>query len=230
MLREVARVRGNLVRNQARLDVVAVWQSEVLLGRHVAQQSRARRADRRRANRARDVVVRRRDVRGKRAERVERRLAAPLELVLHVDRNLVQRHVSRSFIHHLHVLLPRAARKVALHLELGELRLVVRVLDASRTQAVANGQRDVVLRADVEDVVPVLVRKVLRIVVDQHVLCVDRPAARHDAGDALRGERHKIEQHARVNRPVVHALFRLLDKRLAEELPRDVGYVTFRFL
>jgi hypothetical protein len=62
------------------LDVVAVGQAEMLLRRHVAEHRRAEPADHGGADRARDVVVAGRDVGGQRAERVERRLAAFLEL------------------------------------------------------------------------------------------------------------------------------------------------------
>ena len=47
----------------------------------------------------------------------------------------------------------------------------------------------------------------------------DRAAARDDAGHALRGERHVAQQHAGVDREVVDALLRLLDQRVAVDLP-----------
>jgi hypothetical protein len=75
-LREVGRVRGDLVGDDAVLDVVAVGQAEVLLRRHVAEHRRAVPADHRRPDAGGDVVVARRDVGGQRPERVERRLAA----------------------------------------------------------------------------------------------------------------------------------------------------------
>jgi hypothetical protein len=54
----------------------------VLLGGHVAEHRRAVPPDLRRADRAGDVVVPRRDVRRQRPEGVERRLLAPLELLV----------------------------------------------------------------------------------------------------------------------------------------------------
>src|SRR5712692_9195066 len=47
----------------------------------------------------------------------------------------------------------------------------------------------------------------------------DRAAARHDAGDALGGERDVAQQHARVDGEVVHALLGLLDQRVAVDVP-----------
>ena len=75
-LGEVGRVRGDLVRDHAVLDVVLVRQAEMLFGRHVAEHRRAVPADHRRADGAGDVVVSGRDVGHERPERVERRLVA----------------------------------------------------------------------------------------------------------------------------------------------------------
>ena len=53
------------------------------------------------ANGGGDVVVGRGDVGGQRAQRVEGRLAAPVQLLLHVLGDLVQRDVPRALVHHL---------------------------------------------------------------------------------------------------------------------------------
>jgi len=95
------------------LHVVAVGQAQVLLRRHVAEHGAAEPADHGGADARGDVVVAGRsqaewtpvgqpglrahcckslgDVGGERAERIERRLAALLELLVHVDLDLVQR-------------------------------------------------------------------------------------------------------------------------------------------
>ena len=65
------------------------------------------------------------------------------------------------------------------------------------------------------------VRKVLG-VVQQAELGVDAPTTRHNPSDALGRQRHVPQEHAGVDREVVHALLGLLDERLAEELPGDV--------
>src|SRR6476646_9708666 len=57
-----SRVGGELVGDDSDLDVVAVWQAEVLLGRDVAKHRRAEPADHRRADAAGDMVVARGDV------------------------------------------------------------------------------------------------------------------------------------------------------------------------
>ncbi len=50
----------------------------------------------------------------------------------------------------------------------------------------------------------------------------DGTAARHDAGHAFRGHRHIAQQHARMDREVVHALLRLFDQCVAEDFPGEV--------
>ena len=74
-----------------------------------------------------DVVVAGRDIGRQRAQRVERRLVAELELPVHVLFDQVHRHVAGTFDHGLHVVLPRDLRQLAERLELAELRRVVGV-------------------------------------------------------------------------------------------------------
>ena len=136
-LGEIGGVRGDLVGDDAGLDVVAVGQAQMLLRRHVAEQRRAEPADHRRADAAGDVVVARRDVGDQRPERIERRLAAFLELLVHVDLDLVHRHVAGAFDHHLDVVLPGDLGQLAQGFELGELGAVVGVGVRAGAQPVA---------------------------------------------------------------------------------------------
>ena len=57
------------------------------------------------------------------------------------------------------------------------------------------------------------------LVMRQAPLGHDRPAAGDDAGQPLGGQRHVGQAHAGVDREVVHALLRLLDQRVAEQVP-----------
>lgn len=52
----------------------------------------------------------------------EERNSSPLQLLGHVLRDLVQRHVARALVHDLHPLGPGAARQLALRLQLRELQ------------------------------------------------------------------------------------------------------------
>ncbi len=214
-------MRGDLVRDHAVLHVLLVRQTEVLFGRHVTEHRRAVPADHRSADRARDVIVAGRDVGNERPQRIERRLLADLELLAHVLFDQVHRHVPGPLDHHLHVVLPSDVGQLAQRLELRELRRVVGVGRAARAQTVAEREGDVVRLHDLADLFEVVVEKVLA-VMREAPLGQDRAAARDDAGDAIGRKRDVAQQHAGVNREIVHALLRLLDQRVAEELPRQL--------
>src|SRR5690606_24800727 len=83
-LGQVGGVGGDLVGDDAVLDVLSVGQAEVLLGRDVAEHGGAEPADHGRADGAGDVVVAGGDVGGQRPEGVEGRLVAVLQLLVHV--------------------------------------------------------------------------------------------------------------------------------------------------
>ena len=134
---EIGRMRRDLVRHDAVLDVVLVRQPEMLLRRHVAQHRRAVPADHRGADGAGDVVVAGGDVGGQRAQGVERGLVADLQLQVHVLLDLVHRHMAGALDHHLAALVPRDLREFAERLQLRELRAVVGVGDRAGAQAVA---------------------------------------------------------------------------------------------
>ena len=167
------------------------------------------------------MVVAGRHVGRQRSERVERRLAAPLELLLHVLLDEMHGNVARALVHHLDVVLPGDVRELALRLELGELRFVVGVGNRARAQAVAERERDVVRAHDLADLAEMRVEKVL-LVVRQTPLRQDRSAARDDTREPARGHRHVAQQHAGVHGEVVDALLALLDERVAIDLPGQV--------
>ena len=126
---EIGSVRGDLVGDHAIFDVLLVRQTEMFFRRDVAEHGAAVPADHRRADRAGDVIVAGRDIGGERPESVERRFVAPLELFLHVLLDHVHGDVAGAFVHHLHVMRPRALGELALRVKFRELRFVVRVGD-----------------------------------------------------------------------------------------------------
>ncbi|CEG08972.1 hypothetical protein BN961_02393 [Afipia felis] len=175
------------------------------------------------------MIVTRCDVGGQRPKRVERRFAALLELLVHVDLDLVQRHVAGAFDHDLTALLPRDLRELAERLEFGELRAVVGVGDRARTQAVAERERYVVLAHQVADFLEVSVEEAL-LVVRKTPLRHDRAAARHDAGDAVGGEVDVGQAHAGVDGEVIDALFALFNERVAVKLPGQLDRIAVALL
>ena len=224
-LGQIGGVGCELVGDDSDLDVVAVGEAEVLLGRDVAEHRGAVHGDHRGTDGRRDVVVGRRDVGGERAERVERRLVAPLLLQVHVLLDLVHGYVAGAFDHRLHVVAPRHLRQLAQRLQLGQLRLVVGVGDRPGPQPVAEGERDVVPREDLAQLREVGVQEVL-LVVRQAPGGQQRAAARDDPGDPADRERDVPQQHPRMYRHVVHALLGLLDDGVPVHRPGQPGRVA----
>ena len=58
----------------------------------------------------------------------------------------------------------------------------------------------------------------------------DRAAARHDAGDARRGEVDVAEPHAGMDGEIVDALLGLLDQRVAIDLPVELDRIAMHLL
>ncbi len=129
--------------------------------------------------------------------------------------------MARALDHHLHVVLPGDARQFAQRLQLGELGGIVGIGDRAGTQAVTERERHIVGLHDVADVGEVRVEEAL-LVMRQTPLGHDRAATRDDAGHPVRGQRHPGQAYAGMDGEIVHALLRLLDQRVAEDLPGQV--------
>src|SRR3954447_16294162 len=123
--------------------------------RDVTEHGAAVPAYHRRADRAGDVIVAGRNIRGERPEGVEWRFVTPLELFLHVLFDHVHGDVARAFVHHLHMLRPGALSQLALRVQFRELRLIIGVSNTAWTQTVADGKADIVGGHDLTDFVPV---------------------------------------------------------------------------
>ena len=136
-LGQICRVGRQLIGDHADFYIVAIGQAEMLLGCDITEHRGAIPADLRRADAAGDMVISRRDVGGERPERVEGRFAARLKLLFHILLDLVHGHMPRPFDHHSHILCPGALGEFAQRVELGKLRFVIRVVNASRAQAIA---------------------------------------------------------------------------------------------
>ena len=191
------------------LDVFAIGQAEMLFGRDVAEHGRAVPADHGGADGGGDVVVAGGDIGDERPERVERRFVAQLVLFCDLQFDLIERNVAGAFDHHLDVVFPGFLGQFAQRLQFGELGLVAGIGEAAGTQAVAQREADVVLLKDFADGVEVLVEQILAVVL-HHPFGEDRAAAADDAGDALRGERNILHQHAGMDRHIIDALLGLL--------------------
>ena len=105
-LRQIGGMGGNLIGDHALLDVLAVGQAQMLLGRHIAKHGGAKPANHGRANRAGNMVIARRNIGCQRAQCIEGGFAADLELLVHIGLDLVHGHMAWAFNHHLDIMLP----------------------------------------------------------------------------------------------------------------------------
>jgi hypothetical protein len=206
-LGEVGGVGRDAIGDQALLDVLFVGQAEMLLGGHVAEERRAVPGDHRRADRRGDVVVARGDVGDERPQGVERRLVADLHLPIDVLLDQVHGDVAGALDHHLAAVVPGDLGQLAQGRQLGELGLVVGVGDRAGAQAIAQGERDVVPRHQLADLLEAAVEEALA-VVGEAPAGHDRAAAGDDAGQAVGGQRDvasrvsmKISKESSSGRP-----------------------------
>ena len=133
-----------------------------MLGRrHIAQEGRPAHRGNRPADSRRDVIVSRRNVRDERSQHVERRTLADRLLKLHIRRDLVHRDMARSLDHNLNVPVPRPLHELAEPEKLSDLTGVRRVRKAPRTARVAETDRHVIFAADIENLIEILVERVL---------------------------------------------------------------------
>ena len=108
-----------------------------------------------------DVIVSGSDISNERSQNIEWSAHADRLLDLHVCFDLVHRHVAGAFHHYLNVLCPCALSKLTESYELFDLAYIARVSKTARTASVAQWDRDVVLSADIEDLIVVFVERIL---------------------------------------------------------------------
>jgi hypothetical protein len=167
---------------------------------------------------ARDVVVARGDVDGQRAQGIERRLVAVLELLGHVGLDHVHGHMAGAFDHGLHLVLP-GDRQLAQGAQLGKLGFVVGV-DAQpgrRPSPRLKLTSYCFMMSQMSS--KCSYRKLSRWCAMHHLAMMEPP--RDDAGAAL-AVRWIGQAHAGVDGEVVHALLGLLDQGVAEDFPGQV--------
>ena len=109
----------------------------------------------------RDVIVSGGDIRHQRPKDIERRSVAEALFHLHIGRNLIHRHMARSFHHHLHVLFPGTLGQVAEFNQLPDLPGIRRIVQATRTQGVSQADGHVILSEDVHYLIIILIEGVL---------------------------------------------------------------------
>ena len=167
---------GDLVSDATLLHIVLLRQTQVLLRRDIAQHARAVITRGCRADTTGDVVVAWKDVRDERTEHIERRAVADRALQFHVEFDLIERHMTRTFDHHLHAHAPCAFGEFADGFEFRKLRAIGCVSETTWTKSVTNGEGDIVTTHHFANFLPARVHRIL-FVVHEHPLRKQRTAA-----------------------------------------------------
>ena len=219
----------DLVSDHPLLHIFAIGQTEVFLRRHIAQHGRSTPTSQRRANGTGDVVVARRDIGHQRAQHIERGALADLDLPLDVHVDLVHRNVARPLDHALSAERPATFDQAAQDIQFGELSRVAGVGNRPRTQPISQTPGHVILTHDRAQIIEMLEQRIL-LAMSHHPLGDQRTTAAHDSRNSIRRQMEMFQQHAAVDRHVVHTLLRLMLDHLQETLRSHILDGAAQFL
>mmetsp|Transcript_18421 Transcript_18421/g.40109 ORF Transcript_18421/g.40109 Transcript_18421/m.40109 type:complete len:256 (+) Transcript_18421:667-1434(+) len=214
-------MRGNLVGDDTSLDVIAIGESKMLLWRDVAKHCSSKGSNICSTDGGGDVIVSGCDIGGKRTQSVKWRLAAPIQLVAHVFGNLVKRYMAGSLIHDLDIFFPGTTGESTLSLEFGKLGFIISVVNGSGTKTISDGESNVVLGANIKNLIPMIIRKVL-LVVENAPLGMNGSSTADDTSHSFNSHWNIMEQHSSMNGEVIDTLLCLFDQSLTENLPGQI--------
>ena len=226
-LGDVGGVSGDLGGHDALLYVLHIGQCQMLGGGHIAQEGRTAGRCHCAADGSRDVVVAGGDVGDEGSQHIEGCTHADALLDFHVGGDLIQRHMAGAFDHDLHVVGPGALGQLAQTDQLLDLADVGGIGQAAGTAGVAQRDGHIVLLADVQDLIEVLVERVLvaghaHPGKDQRAAAADDvhlPLVGADLLDGLAGD-------AAVQGDEVHAVLGVQADHIHEVLRRQGGEVA----
>ncbi len=175
------------------------------------------------------MVVAGGDVGNERTEGVEWSLVTVVELSLHILLNLLQRHMTRTLDKCLYVFVPGTCYEFTHRVEFGKLSRIIGVGNTAGAQSVAKRECNIVFSHDVADVVEMLIQETLPIL-QQAPFTHDAASTTHDAAKTAVGKMHVVPAYSGMDGEIVHALFALLDKRVAIHLPREVFHLAVYLL
>ena len=155
---------GILVSDDPFANIFPIWESLVFFWGDVTEHRAAIPTDHRRSYPTGQVIVSWRYVGGQRAEGVEWSAMAPFNLFLHILLNKVHGNVTRSFVHDLTALFPGTGSEFSLDLQFGQLGIVVGICNRSGAEPVTDRKADIVSGADITDIVPMGIEKILLVV------------------------------------------------------------------
>ena len=115
----------------------------MLLGCHITQHGRTSFTCYRRTNSTGDMVIAGSYICHQGPKDIKRRLVAHFPLLFHIHLHQMHRNMPRPLNHGLHTMLPRLQCQLAQSLQLGKLRLVIRIRQTSGPQTITKTVRDI---------------------------------------------------------------------------------------
>ena len=151
----------NLIGDDSLPDIGGVGKPKMLFGGDIAEHTGAMPSANRCTDRGRDMVIPRRYIRDQRPQYIERGFVAIFALQFHISLYLIERHMPRAFDHHLDIFFPGSECQFAQNFQFGKLRIVTGIVEASRSETVAQRKGNIIFAADIEDLVIGVIERVL---------------------------------------------------------------------
>ena len=149
------------------MDILYRRQAEVLCRGHIAEEVCPIYGCKCAAYSRCDMIVSGCNICHQRTKHIEWRAVTNTLFESHIGSDLVIWHVPRSFNHHLYATFPRALRQLTYRDKLCDLCPVSRIRQAARTQAIAEAYRNIILSADIKDIIITLIKRIFLFIV-QH--------------------------------------------------------------
>ena len=144
--------------NDSLFHIVEIRQPQMLGRRHIAKEVGAICRSDRSADCAGNVVIAGGHVGDERSEHIKRRAMTQPLLHHHIAGNFIDRHMSRSFNHHLHIASPGAFGQFAERDQFLDLRGVGRIMNRAGPAGVTQAERHVIFHTDIQQSVVVFIK------------------------------------------------------------------------
>ena len=175
------------------------------------------------------MIVTGSDIGYQRSQGIEGSFPAVFQLQVHIFLDLLHGYMSRTFDDRLYIVFPGSLAEFAQCLQFFDLSRVVGIGDTTGTQAVSQGNTDIIFSQNLADLFEMFVNEAF-LFVGRTPMCHDRTSPGNNAGKAFQGQRHMFPTQAGVNGKIVYSLFGLFDQGIPENLPIEFFNIPADFL
>ena len=195
--------------------------------RYITEKRRAVHGGDRTADRSRNVVIARRNIRHQRSQHIERSSHADTLLYLHIRRHLVQRNVSGALHHDLHIVVPCPFCQLSQTDQLLDLAHICGICQAPRAAGVPQRNGHIIFFTDLQYLVKIFIKRIFP-------ACHAHPG-KHQASspaddihlpfvlpDLLNG----LSCNSAVKRHKIHTVFRMKPYHIYKIFCRQCGQIS----